>query len=121
MAVHDVKGNIGLSDELLTACVADAALSVPGVVKMSESFNPLANIGLLGFDITSSRGVKITRTENTTEFDIYIIAEYGARIPQLAWKLQKKILNDLEKITGLSADKINIHVKGVRFKGEQDK
>ena len=37
-----------------------------------------------------SKGVKVQVGEKETTIDLYIIVEYGARIPDIAWEIQNK-------------------------------
>ena len=42
-----------------------------------------------------------------------IIVEYGTRIPDIAYKIQKRVKTSVETMTGLSVDEVNVHVQGV--------
>ena len=46
---------------------------------------------------------------------MYIIVKYGVRIPELAWEIQESVKNNIESMTGLTVDKVNIHIEGVSF------
>ena len=48
--------------------------------------------------------------------DLYIIVEFGIRIPELAWEIQESVKNSVETMTGLSVDKVNVHIDGISFK-----
>lgn len=52
--------------------------------------------------------------------DIYVIVEYGVRIPQLAWEIQSCVKKEIESITDEKVKEVNIHVQGVDLPGEED-
>ena len=50
--------------------------------------------------------------------DLFIVVEYGSRIPEVAWEIQEKVKKSVETMTGLNASKINIHIQGVKIEKE---
>ena len=53
--------------------------------------------------------------------DLHIVVDYGVRIPDVAWKLQERIKQSVEQMTGLHVEEINIHVQGVNFEKDSKK
>ena len=52
--------------------------------------------------------------ENTNnEIDLYVVVEYGVRIPDVALKVQENVKRAVESMTGLDVSAINIHVQNV--------
>lgn len=62
-----------------------------------------------------SRGVKAQVTEKDATLDLYIIVEYGSRIPDIAFEIQNKVKTAVENMTGLKVLEVNIHVQGVNL------
>ena len=60
-----------------------------------------------------SKGVKVLISEKTVSLDLSIIVEYGAKIPDVAWKLQEKVKSEVEAMTGLNVVAVNVSVDGV--------
>lgn len=110
---EDMPGIISVSDEMLDACIIESLKNIEGVVAVAD--------GLVSNLLTSSHGVKVTRDGDKISIDIYLIAAYGSRIPQLAWDIQKKVKLDVESITREEVSAINIHIQGVAIQGEEDK
>ena len=53
--------------------------------------------------------------------DLYIVVEYGLRIPDVALQVQEKVKEAVETATGLTVLEINVHVQGVGFsRGDTD-
>lgn len=105
------NGNINISDEVISIIASLAATEVKGVAGMGNSISG-GFAELLGKK-SLSKGVKITATENGADLDLSIIVEYGTKIPDVAWKLQEKVKSEVEAMTGLTVNAVNISVDGV--------
>ena len=57
--------------------------------------------------------IKIDNTEKNLKIDVNIIVEYGARIPDIAYEIQKRVKKAVEGMTGLNVEEVNVHVQGV--------
>ena len=112
------KGNVKISTEVVATIAGIAANEINGVSGMCG--NIAGGIAeLLGSKKNPSKGVKVEITEESAVIDLFVVVEYGIRIPDLAWELQENVKASVESMTGLSVDKVNIHVDGVSF--EKDK
>lgn len=105
------SGSIKIDPSVVTVIASIAATEVPGVASMSG--------GLTG-DIaeklgvkSTNKGVKVQVEENKTSIDIYIIVEYGAKIPEVALGIQQNVKKSVETMTGLSVSGVNVHVQGI--------
>ncbi len=59
--------------------------------------------------------------EKEVLIDLYIIVEYGVRIPEMAWNIQEKVKKTVENMTGLTVTEVNIHVQGINLAKEGKK
>ena len=62
-----------------------------------------------------SKGVKAVVGEREAAIDVYIIVEFGVRIPDIALRVQENVKRAIESMTGLEVIEVNIHVQGVGF------
>lgn len=109
-------GNVKISEEVVAIIAGVAAMDVPGVAGMSGGIaGGIAEI--LGRK-NLSKGVKVEVGEKEAAIDLYIIVEYGCRIPDVSWDIQEKVKNAVETMTGLDVIEINIHVQGVNIEKE---
>ena len=61
-----------------------------------------------------AKGIKVEILDNKdTRIDVNIIVEYGARIPDVAFEIQKRVKKSVENMTGLNVLEVNVHVQGV--------
>jgi uncharacterized alkaline shock family protein YloU len=68
-----------------------------------------------------TKGVKVEVGEKEAAIDLYIIIEYGCRIPDVAWNIQEKVKKSVETMTGLQVVEVNIHVQGVNIEKDSKK
>ncbi len=105
--------NVKISEEVVAIIAGIAATEVNGVAGMSGGLaGELSEI--LGRK-NMSKGVKVEVGEKEAAIDLYIIVEYGARIPDVAWEIQEKVKTTVENMTGLKVIEVNIHVQGVNI------
>lgn len=106
-------GKIIISEELLANLAGVAAIECYGLVGMSSRTLKDGIAELLGRD-NLSRGVEVKLDGDRLTVDLYIIVSYGTKIPEVATNVMEKVKYTLEKFTGLTVDKVNVHVQGVR-------
>lgn len=111
--IDEVYGSIKISDEVIASTAAIAATQVEGVAELTGGISEsISNI--IGKS-TQTKGIKVNVNEDNVVIDIYIIVNYGVKIPEVAWNVQENVKKEIEKITGISVKAINIHVQGVEF------
>ena len=107
-------GNVKISMEVVATIAGIAASQVAGVSGMYQSFaGGIAE--RLGGKKSPSKGVKVEMDGNNAKIDIYIVVDFGVRIPELAWEIQENVKNNVETMTGLAVECVNIHIEGVNF------
>ncbi len=62
-----------------------------------------------------SKGVKVEVGERQTALDLYVVMEYGIRIPEVARRVQENVKRAVESMTYLEVVEVNVHVAGVSF------
>jgi uncharacterized alkaline shock family protein YloU len=73
--------------------------------------------GILGKK-NPAKGVKVEVGEKETAIDLYIVVDYGVRIPDVSWQIQENVKKAVETMTGLSVVEVNIHIQGVNLEKE---
>jgi uncharacterized alkaline shock family protein YloU len=113
-------GNIKISDGVVSIIAGIAATEIEGVAGMSGGMvNGITE--MLGRK-NLNKGVKVEVGDKESAIDLYIIVEYGAKIPEVAWKVQENVKKAVETMTGLKVVEVNIHIQGVNFakEGKED-
>ena len=104
--------NIQISDDVVSVIAGMAVAEVPGVSEMAGGFAGGISEVLSGKK-NMSKGIKVDVQEKNTKIDVNIIVEYGARIPDVAFEIQKRVKKSVESMTGLTVTEVNVHVQGV--------
>jgi len=112
-------GSIKITDEVVAIIAGIAATEVPGVTGMSGGI--AGGIAEALGRKNLSKGVKVEVGEKEAAIDLFIIVDYGYRIPEVAWTIQEKVKNAVEEMTGLSVVEVNIHIQGVNIEKEHKK
>lgn len=106
-------GAIMVHQNVMAVIARIAAMKVPGVAEMSGSFTDgLANI--IGRN-SGEKGVRVEMREKKVDLEISLVVEYGAKIPQVAWKVQNEVRRAVEDMTGKQVGAINVVVQGVKL------
>jgi uncharacterized alkaline shock family protein YloU len=110
-------GSIRIHNNVITIIARLAALKVPGVVEMSGTLvDGLAGmIGKKGAD----RGIRIEIEQGHVVLDLFVVLEYGVRIPQAAWQIQNDVREAVQQMTGKTVYAVNVIVQGVRMASEE--
>lgn len=112
-------GAIRIANEVVAIIAGLAATEVAGVAGMSGGLaGDIVEI-LRGKNL--SKGVKVEVGEKEAAIDLFIIVDYGIRIPDIAWEIQNKVKKAVETMTGLNVVEVNIHVQAVNIERENKK
>lgn len=112
-------GIVKISDEVVGVIAGLATTEVQGIVGMSASL--VGGITqILSGKKNLSKGVKVSVGENSATIDLYVVVEYGVKIPEVAEQVQENVKKTVETMTGLTVSSINIHVQNVIIPKLQD-
>ena len=101
-------GTVRIADEVVGIIAGLAANEVPGVSGMSGA----SLVEMLG-KRNLSKGVKVNVGEREAAVDLFVVIEYGVRIPEVAMQVQENVKKAIESMTGLQVVEVNVHVQGV--------
>ncbi len=110
---NNEKGSIKIADDVVGVIAGIAATEVEGVAGMSGGI--VGGIAEILGRKNLSKGVKVEVNEKEAKVDLYMIINYGVRIPDVAWNVQENVKKAIENMTGLSVVEVNIHIQGVSF------
>ena len=107
----DQIGEVQIADEVVAIIAGLAATEVDGVDSLAGHMsNEL--IGKLGMK-NLSKGVKVEVTEEHVSVHISMNLKYGYSIPTVCEKVQDRVKNAIENMTGLNVLDVNIKIAGV--------
>ncbi|HHY30995.1 MAG TPA: Asp23/Gls24 family envelope stress response protein [Syntrophaceticus sp.] len=106
-------GAIRIANEVVAVIAGLAATEIDGLAGMSGGIAG-GFAEMLGRK-NLSKGVRVEVGEKETAVDIFVIVEYGAKIPDVASRVQENVKHAIESMTGLKVLEVNVHVQGVSF------
>lgn len=106
-------GSIRIADEVVAVIAGLAATEIKGVAGMSGGL--AGGIAEMLGRKNLSKGVKVEVGEKEAAVDMFIIVEYGVRIPDVASHIQENVKRAIESMTGLNVVEVNVNVQGVVF------
>ncbi len=117
LETQENSGEIKISNDVITAIAAQALAEIKGV--------SMAQTAAEGFvdklvKKNSQRGVKIYMDEGTknADIDVHIMIAYGINIPEISWKVQDAVKKNVEAMTDISVNKVNVFVDNVSIEKE---
>ena len=101
-------GNIHISEDVIVELARKTIQGIPNIktaAKLSSKFGLGRKSGGIRVSVEHSQG--------SISIDAYILVKYGQRIPDLAWDVQEKIKDNLERYTGYDVKAVNVSVQGI--------
>ena len=101
-------GAIHISEDVISELARKTIQGIPNIKAASRSGSKFG----LG---RKSSGIKVSvdHPQGCIDIDAYVLVRYGQRIPDLAWDVQEKIKDNLERYTGYSVRAVNVNVQGI--------
>jgi len=101
----DELGNIHISEEVLAAISAAAALEVEGVSSLTA--NPSKK--------NAAKGVHVKLEEEKVVVTMSVLMAYGHTIPEMGRAVQEAVKTAIESMSGLEVSAVNISVVVIVF------
>jgi len=112
-------GSVRISEDVVAVIAGMSCSEVEGVAGMSGGL--VGDISEILGKKSLSKGVKVEVGEKETAIDLFLVVHYGAKIPEVAQKVEENVKTAVEIMTGLKVVQVNVHVHGVAFHpGVQD-
>ena len=100
-------GMIHISEDVIAELARKTIQGIPNIktAGLAQRFN----IG------RKSSGIRVSveHSQGKISVDAYVLVKYGQRIPDLAWDVQEKIKDNLERYTGYDVKAVNVNVQGI--------
>lgn len=104
-------GEVQIADEVVAIIAGLAATEIEGVSSMAGNItNEL--VGKLGMK-NLSKGIRVEVLEGVVSVELALHMKYGYNIPEVSAKVQDRVKNAIENMTGLSVSDVNVRISGV--------
>lgn len=114
-SIFPETSNLKIDKEVVKIIASLATQEIEGVIGLTRGL-PGSLRKILEHD-SVTQGIK-TRFEgfNKVCINLYVILEYGFRVPDVAIAIQENIKKQVEEMTGLFVIEVNVHVQGIQKK-----
>ena len=106
-------GTIEYEDDVIASIVGLCTMECYGVVGMAAKNAQDGLWELMKFE-NLKRGVKVRNIDNMLRINLFIIIEYGTKIPIIANNIIQKVKYTIEYYTELKVSNITVNVQGLR-------
>lgn len=107
------KGKLTCNKKILCSIISLATREINGVSNLKSTFK---NKFLSMFSSEKSPGVKIKFNPNGSLLvDVSITVLNGCSIPDVAYRVQENIKNNIASMVDMRTSKVNVHIIGVDF------
>ncbi len=112
-----VLGDIQIADEVIAIIAALAATEVEGVAKMYGNITNelVSKLGMKNL----SKGVKVLVTPKDVKVDLSLELKYGYSVMEVSSKVQEKVKQAIETMTGLTVSMVRVRIAGVAIAKEE--
>ncbi len=106
-------GELTITDEVIATLAGISAIESYGIVGMAAKKATDGLVELLGWE-NLTRGVRVSTQDDRIFIDLFIIVEYGVSIITVAKNVIDRVKYNVENLTGMIVEKVNVTVHGVR-------
>lgn len=123
MAKEISEKSIKLSEEVMGEVrIADSVVANIAILAAKETEGVFDTVGNAANEImtkvgvkSASKGVRVEIIDGVVNVDLALIMQYGFNIPNTCKKVQDKVKNSIENMTGLKVDDVNIRISGINI------
>ena len=114
----DAVGTVRIADDVVAMIASVAAQEVDGVAGMAAGTTRefLGSIGVKD----PQKGVRVEVNDHNVRVDLQIIMGYGFNIPATSSKVQARVKQAIENMTGLSVTDVNVRIAGIKLADNSD-
>lgn len=104
-------GTVQIADDVVAIIAGLAATEVEGVASMAGNITKeiISKFGVKNL----SKGVRVNVSEGSVSVDVALNVEFGYSVPEVSVKVQEKVKNAIENMTGLNVSEVNVKIAGV--------
>ena len=111
--ISNKMGEIQINPDVIALYAGTIAVECFGIVGMAAVSMKDGLVKLLKRE-SLTHGINVNIQDNHITIDFHVIVAYGISISAVADNLIENVKYKVEEFTGMTVDKINIYVEGVR-------
>lgn len=111
----EVAGTINIANDVLKDIAGYAALECYGVVGMASPSMRDGVAQLLSRD-RLRKGVVLTPAEDGVSFDLYVVAEYGTQLAEVAHNMAERVRYVVATSAEVNVTSVEVHIQGIKVR-----
>ena len=113
-------GRVEIAENAIITTIHEAVLSCYGVVDLGP--RSLGSTISRRLRITSGpQGIDVVNNEGQLQIEVSIVVEYGTPIFTVAQNVMQTVKFQVENLLGMSVDRVNVNVDGLRVSAKTEK
>ena len=114
---YGCETSVKIANDVVGKIAAIAALEVDGVCAMGNNVTTeiMGKVGMRNI----LKNVKVTYVNGELDIDMIITVEYGYNIPGTSQKVQARVKQAIENMTGLEVGVVNVRIGGIGMPGNE--
>jgi len=110
-----VEGTVNISNDVIADLAGYAALECYGIVGMASPSLRDGVAQLLSRD-KLRKGVLIKSDGEGVSVDLYVVAEYGTNLAEVAHNMSDRVKYVLQTIAEVKVDAVDVHIQGIKVR-----
>jgi uncharacterized alkaline shock family protein YloU len=112
---NEVAGTINIANDVLKDIAGYAALECYGIVGMASPSLRDGVAQLLSLD-RLRQGVVLTPVDDGVSFDLYVVAEYGTQLAEVAHNMAERVRYVVSTSAEVDVKCVEVHVQGIKVR-----
>ena len=113
--INSELDSIGIDNSVIANIAGISAMESYGIVGMASKNAADGIFELLKFE-NLSKGIKVNTENNQINIELHVVLEYGVKISVVGQNIIERVKFNIENLTGLTIDNIEVLVEGIRLK-----
>ena len=113
--INSELGSIVIDNSVIANIAGISATESHGIVGMASKNAADGIFELLKFE-NLSKGIKVNTENNQINIELHVVLEYGVKISVVGQNIIERVKFNIENLTGLTIDNIEVLVEGIRLK-----
>ncbi len=110
--IKQPSGSLRISREVIATITGTAVKEIDGVADLAPF---TTNIKGWLIKKQTARSIIINLTDDVAVIDVHVKLKSGARIPDVAGKIQFSVKEAVQNMTGIAVARVNVNIAGIQF------
>ncbi len=110
-------GEIKIAGEVILSIAAQALAEIKGISLVTSAAESIMD-KLVKKATTGGVKIYLGEEEKVVDIDVHVALNYGINIPEISWEIQDAVKKNVEAMTDITVNKVNVFVDGLVIEKE---